>query len=121
MDLITVTFAAVLAIPVTAGITAWLGFLAGRRPGTKQITPYSCGCGHPLGMHDADTGRCHGKELHKDVNNDKGKYIGHQLLQCECRRYVGDFPVDQIDWSQVPLPAPSTSTSTDVATHDRPD
>lgn len=93
VDPIMVTLAAVLAIPVTGGLTAWLGFLVGRRSAAEPVVaPYSCGCGHPLAMHDADTGRCHGKDLHKNVTTDKGKYIGHQLLQCECRRYVGDFP-----------------------------
>ncbi|MDT7787235.1 MAG: hypothetical protein QOF58_5654 [Pseudonocardiales bacterium] len=117
-ELLTVALAAVLAIPVTGGLAAWLGFVAGRRsrPVTAIVTPYSCACGHPLGMHDKDTGHCHGKDQHKDVYNAQGHNIGSQFLPCECRRYVGEFPVHEIDWSAVPLPSPSSPpTSTAIA------
>lgn len=100
MDPLLVTFAAIIATPVTGVLGAWIGFALGRRTRIPP-TPYVCGCGHPLGMHDQ---HCHGTRIQERMNDEDGRFIGRQLLQCECRRYVGDFPVDQVDWSRVQLP-----------------
>lgn len=103
-------FVATIASPLTGVLGAWLGFKLGRARREAETTPpYVCACGDSLATHDPGTGHCHQMHVRKNVYSPAGEYIGNQLVQCGCRRYVGEFPVDQVDWAAVSLPSPENN------------
>lgn len=52
-----------------------------------------CGCEHHFAYHDPETGKCHSMKKVPIEWDDDGDVMKAQLLECECRQYVGPEPL----------------------------
>jgi hypothetical protein len=107
----------------TGAALTWLGLTVGRttgrraaRRGVAEPAPdLTCGCGHPLAVHEpSDTGAGGGpcrdrvpRQLRDTFNN----RAGTRWETCPCRRYVGPLPPE--DYLTL-LQAPSRETVSPV-------
>jgi hypothetical protein len=71
----------------------------GRRP-ARAPDPRVCGCGHHLATHDLENRECL-EDVLRAHYLPQGTRNGHEWVQCECRRYTGEVP---LDLSQFDLP-----------------
>ncbi|MFF0531724.1 hypothetical protein ACFYT3_25485 [Nocardia amikacinitolerans] len=83
-----------LSLAVGAALVG-VGFVCGRfgrrraRSGAKALTA-RCGCGHDLALHDRETGKCHAEISRKGVHGLR-EWVG-----CQCRRYNGPTPLEDV-------------------------
>lgn len=78
-----------LSLAVGGGLLA-LGWLAGRfRRPARAPAPYTCTCLHPLSDHDKKTKACHARTFQRRTQTTHSRYV-----DCTCRQYVGDTPID---------------------------
>lgn len=79
-----------LSLATGAGILT-AGFLVGRlarRRGPQAPAVPTCGCGHPMALHDRGTDECHG-EIRRPHYYKTGERSGYEWAPCRCRRYLG--------------------------------
>ncbi|WP_280270129.1 hypothetical protein [Nocardia wallacei] len=79
------------SLAVGAGLLAlgWaVGRMSRRRRGDKL--PAACGCGHDLALHDRESGNCHA-EIFRKTGHGLREWVG-----CNCRRYTGPTPLDEV-------------------------
>ncbi|MGY2092410.1 MULTISPECIES: hypothetical protein [Nocardia] len=84
-----------LSLAVGAGLLG-VGWICGRfghrrrvRSGEKKL-PARCGCGHDLALHDRATGKCHAEVSRK------GTHGLREWVGCNCRRYTGPTPLEEV-------------------------
>lgn len=72
-----------------AGLAYVLGYRVGRirqrRAGSGQ-PPAVCPCGHAIGFHEDQTGKCHEQNETRLYTTNSYKDV---LVPCECRHYSG--------------------------------
>jgi hypothetical protein len=84
---------------VAASVGGVSGMLLGhwlRRSGTapRIVDPRVCGCGHHYALHDVeDAAKCWG-EVRRIRYHKNGARSGHEWVQCPCRHYTGEVPLD---------------------------
>ncbi len=95
-----------ISLAVGAGITL-SGVLTGRMVRRKPSVPAlssvpTCGCSHPMALHDRDTDRCHGQicRTHYYKNGDRN---GFEWVPCTCRRYLGPHHIADVWAPGMPL------------------
>jgi len=60
-----------------------------RRRTTAAPSPVpTCGCGHPMALHDRDSDECFADEQRPHYSK-SGSRNGFEWVQCPCRRYLG--------------------------------
>jgi hypothetical protein len=97
-----ITAFTLMAGALIAAVSAWAGWLAGRRSGrAAALAPavpigVLCSCGHGYGMHE-DEQRCHATAVRK-LNG------LHRVDPCGCHRYDGPEPLPRA-WTPAGLPA----------------
>ncbi|MEU1982123.1 hypothetical protein [Nocardia sp. NPDC019395] len=82
-----------LSLAVGAGLIAigWAGGRFGlRRTRSARKLPARCGCGHDLALHDRAAGTCHAE------NSRKGIHGLREWVPCNCRRYTGPTPLEDV-------------------------
>ncbi|BDT96733.1 hypothetical protein IFM12275_67090 [Nocardia sputorum] len=82
-----------LSLAVGAGLVGvgWaFGRFGHRRARSKGRFLARCGCGHDLALHDRATGNCHA-EISR-----KGTHGLREWVGCQCRRYTGPTPLEEV-------------------------
>ncbi|MBB5917302.1 hypothetical protein BJY24_006214 [Nocardia transvalensis] len=82
-----------LSLVVGAGLVGvgWACGRAGRRRArAAEVSPSLCGCGHELALHDREQGSCHAETFRKTGYGMKA-WSG-----CQCRRYTGPAPLEDL-------------------------
>lgn len=75
-------------------VVGWAVGRISRAPRSDARPPsLICGCDHQLAMHDPQTNRCH-RVISAPVWNDHEEMFIDEQVQCPCRQYTGDKPVD---------------------------
>ncbi|WP_039799521.1 hypothetical protein [Nocardia araoensis] len=82
-----------LSLAVGAGLVG-VGWICGRyvprRGRVGKTLPARCGCGHDLALHDRASGNCHA-EISR-----KGTHGLREWVGCNCRRYTGPTPLEEV-------------------------
>ncbi|WP_280418824.1 hypothetical protein [Nocardia carnea] len=83
-----------LSLAVGAGLLAvgWAGgrFGSRRRAGSARTLTARCGCGHDLALHDRADGTCHAE------SSRRGTHGLREWVKCNCRRYTGPTPLEDV-------------------------
>ncbi|RDI67966.1 hypothetical protein [Nocardia pseudobrasiliensis] len=84
-----------ISLAVGGGLVGagWVIGRLGRRPARQalpELQPPICGCGHDLALHDRADGRCHA-----EINR-KGPVGLREWVRCNCRRYTGPTPLEDL-------------------------
>lgn len=88
-----------LAMGAVATSVGWIsGMLLGHRLRRSRVAPPPqdsrlCGCGHHYALHSVEDAECF-QEVRREHYYDNGARNGWEYVQCECRRYTGEVPLD---------------------------
>jgi hypothetical protein len=99
---------------VIGGALVAAAYLSGRvrgrrRPKPVQNTAATCGCGHPLAVHDMKTDTCDEQVRLMNYLPD-GTRNGWKWERCRCRKYIGPRPLEEF-LAPVILPHPNDPES----------
>jgi hypothetical protein len=84
-----------LAVGAALLAAGWLSGRVTRRrpPAAAAPSGPTCGCGHSLALHDRQEGIRNG-EVRREHYWDDGSRNGYEWVECTCRQYTGELPVD---------------------------
>lgn len=102
-----------LAMGAVAATTGWVSCMLFRhrlrRSGTapRSVDPQVCGCGHHYALHDVeDAAKCWA-EVRRIRYYKNGTRNGYEWVQCPCRHYTGEVPLDLSTLDLLGMPMPS--------------
>jgi hypothetical protein len=82
-----------LAVGAALLATGWLTGRVRRGRASAPVPAWECGCGHSFALHNRETSECTG-ETKREHYTVTGARNGYEWVQCSCRRYVGEVPID---------------------------